>query len=386
MVVHAYYPLGEPRVEREARAARDAGYDVEVIALRHGDEPQDEVVDGIRVRRVNLRHVRGAGLGRIAVEYVAFLFLAARELLRRRVGRGSIVQVHTPPDFLALAALPARLRGATVLVDIHDLSPHMFGARFGSGAAAWLVMKALSVVELAACALASRVITVHEPYRRELIAHGVPPEKVVVVMNAADEAVIERVRAGNGSKPYGGAFTLGYHGTITWWYGVDLVVEAVKELDADLPGVRAVVLGDGDALETARTRAGELGVSDRVEFSGAYLPLEQALARVASADCGVIPNRASTLNRFALSSKLFEYVALGIPVVVSRLETLASHFGPEEVTFFDPGDSGSLSEAVRWVATHPEEARAKAERARERAAEYAWARNRERYLDVLASA
>jgi hypothetical protein len=38
------------------------------------------------------------------------------------------------------------------------------------------------------------------------------------------------------------------------------------------------------------------------------------------------------------------------------------------------------------VATHPEEARAKAERARERAAEYAWARNRERYLDVLASA
>src|SRR4051812_9179920 len=112
MVVHAYYPVGEPRVEREARAARDAGRDVEVIALRAEGEPRDEVVDGIAVHRVNLDHVRGASFGRLIYEYVSFLLLATLAVARSRVGLGDVVHVHTPPDFLAFCALPAKLRGA----------------------------------------------------------------------------------------------------------------------------------------------------------------------------------------------------------------------------------------------------------------------------------
>src|SRR5438105_4968531 len=76
MIVHAYYPIGEPRVQREAKAARDVGYKVTVICLRQAGEPRHEQVDGIDVRRVGLHHVRGAGLGRMIFEYLAFTFLA----------------------------------------------------------------------------------------------------------------------------------------------------------------------------------------------------------------------------------------------------------------------------------------------------------------------
>jgi glycosyltransferase involved in cell wall biosynthesis len=67
------------------------------------------------------------------------------------------------------------------------------------------------------------------------------------------------------------------------------------------------------------------------------------------------------------------------------LQTLAAHFSSDEVTFFDPGDAESLAAAIAWVAEHPEDARAKAKRARERAQEYSWSASRVRFLEALSS-
>ena len=86
------------------------------------------------------------------------------------------------------------------------------------------------------------------------------------------------------------------------------------------------------------------------------------------------------------STFLFEVeLALGIPVVVARLETLAAHFGPEEVTFFEPGDATSLADALRWVAVNPDAAREKTKAAGRRAREYSWQENRGRYVELLTS-
>lgn len=387
MVVHAYYPLGEPRVEREARAAWEAGHSVCVVALRGPGELPRETVDGIDVIRLPVRHVRGSGIRRMALEYGLFTALASVEVLKLRRRRSvNVVHVHAPPDFLILVGALPKVLGSKLILDIHDLSPHMFGARFG-GTRGGVLSRALRVVERAACGLADHVLTVHEPYRRELEADGVPPEQVTVVMNSMDEALLERVRRTRtqGLPRAADPFTIAYHGTITGWYGVDLLVQALAELGSDVPGARALVLGDGDALPAARRLAEERGVAERCTFSGRYVPIEDALAAVAGAACGVIPNRSSPLNRFALSSKLFEYVALGVPVAVSRLETLKAHFDGDEVTFFEPDDASSLAAALRWIAHHPDEAREKATRAQQRARAYAWRENRVRYLDIVES-
>ena len=129
MVVHGPYPLGEPRVEREALAARAAGWQVEVLAMRRVGEAAEEQVDGVLVRRLPIEHRRGAGFAAALREYVGFTCLATRELALGP--RREVVHVHAPPDFLIGAALPARLRGAHVILDIHDLSSHMFAMRFG---------------------------------------------------------------------------------------------------------------------------------------------------------------------------------------------------------------------------------------------------------------
>jgi glycosyltransferase involved in cell wall biosynthesis len=384
MIVHSYYPVGEPRAEREALAAVEAGYAVDVICLRRPGEPAEETADGIRSIRLPVQHVRSSSARRSITEYTAFALRATIAVLKlRRRQAIDVVYVHGPPDFLIAAAIIPRLLGSRVVIDIHDLSPDMFHARFGRRRFAGLVERGLRLVERGACRVAHRVVTVHDPYRRELVAHGVPPEKIAIVMNAPDMEAVNRARKAAATTETPVGFVVSYHGTITHWYGVDLIVEAVARLDGRVPEIRASILGQGDALALAERLAERLGVDERIDFHETFVSHEEALRRVANASCGVIPNRSSQLNRFALSSKLLDYVLLGVPVVVARLETLAAHFSPDEATFFDPDDPESLAEAIAWVAEHPKEAREKAKRAQLRAEDYGWPVSRTRFLQSL---
>jgi glycosyltransferase involved in cell wall biosynthesis len=385
MIVHARYPI-DPRVAREAKAARDAGYAVEVIALRDEGQAVEEVVDGIAVRRVNVAHHSvwsgSGGLAGVLREYLSFAVRAAGLVSRRAIGRGrfDILQVHTPPDFLVFAGLVPKLLRRRIVLDVHDRSPLLYAARFGDRPSGRLIVGALALVEAAACRFADHIVTVHEPYAAMLARGDAQP---TVVMNSPSDAVLAAARERAVAPEDGEAFTIAYHGTITPWYGLPLVVEALGRADAALGDWRGVVLGEGDALDAARARAQELGLADRVEFSGRFLPIEAALARVSTCSCGVIPNLPSPLNRYTLSTKLLEYAALGVPAVVARLETIAKHFGDDEVTFFTPGDVDGLAAALRWVREHPDEAAAKAARAQERYADYAWTANRDRYIAAL---
>jgi glycosyltransferase involved in cell wall biosynthesis len=373
MVVHGPYPVGEPRVEREALAARAAGWDVDVLAMRRHGEPLEEDVQGVHVCRMPLEHRRGAGLAGALREYISFTALAARELGRGR--RYDVVQLHSPPDFLVAAALLPRIRGARLVLDIHDLSSDMFAMRFGDRPRADRVLR---LVERVATRLVDAVVTVHEPYRRELESRGVPPDKLTVLMNSVDESHLP-----TGCGENGDAFRVVYHGTITPPYGVDMLVRAAARASIDIGNLRLELYGEGDELPEVQSLATELGLSGRLCVSAGYLPHRDVLERVAGASVGVVPNRPTRLNRFALSSKLFEYVALGIPVVVADLPTLRAHFSDDEVRFFRAGDDAALVDALVDVATDRDAARARAEAARRRYAAYRWPEQARRYVELL---
>src|SRR4029450_7270985 len=132
MVLHGPYP--EPRVAREAAAALDAGYAVEVVAMKRIGEPAREVVAGVLVIRLPVHHVQRAQIGRMVAEYLAFTALATAVVGRRAVSRRyDVVHVHNPPDFLIAAAVVPRLLGSRVIFDVHDRSPDMFAMRFPEG-------------------------------------------------------------------------------------------------------------------------------------------------------------------------------------------------------------------------------------------------------------
>jgi glycosyltransferase involved in cell wall biosynthesis len=376
MVVHGPFPP-DPRVSRAVVVAVAEGWEVDVLATRQPGQPVVERVDGARVLRLPIVHRWGAGARATVREYLGFTVLAsarvARLMARRRY---DVVHVHTPPDFLVVSALLPRLLGARVVLDIHDLSPDMFAMRFGGRRGARLADRVLRGVERLAARSAGEILTVHEPYRRELAARGVPRNKITVVMNTVDEHLLPPAREPRSED----AFRVVYQGTITPPYGVHLLVEAVAKIE---PEMQLEIYGDGDSLGTIRALAESLGVADRVRFSGRFLPQAEVLDRIQRASAGVIPNLPTPLNRFALSTKLFEYVALGIPVVSADLPTIREHFGDSDVLFFRAGDADALTAALLEVRREAEAATLRAKSALATYERYRWDIQAARYAGVL---
>jgi glycosyltransferase involved in cell wall biosynthesis len=379
MVVHGPFPP-DPRVSRAAEVALAEGWDVDVLATRQPGQSAIERLGGARVIRLPIAHRWGAGPFHAVREYLGFTLLATVRVAKRAARqRYSVVHVNNPPDFLILAAIVPKLLGAKVIFDVHDLSPDMFAMRFGNRRGATISDRILRLVERSATRLADFVLTVHEPYQRELMTRGVPPEKITVVMNSVDEHLLPPPRRAATAD----SFRVVYQGTITPPYGVRLLVEAVANIAEDLPEIQLEIYGDGDSLPEVRGLAEKLGINRRVSLSGRFLPHEEVLERIQAASVGVVPNLPTPLNRFALSTKLFEYVALGIPVISADLPTIREHFNDSEVLFFRAGDLDALTAALLEIRREPQAAVARMKAARRRYARYRWPLHARRYADML---
>lgn len=345
MIVHAYYPVGETRVQREALALVDAGYAVDVICLREPGAAPRAAEDGVQIYRLPVRRHKGHGLWVQLVEYLAFLLLAAVRVsvlhLRQRY---STVQIHNLPDFLIFAGLVPKLTGARLLLDLHDLMPEFFAAKFDSG----MESRAVRLViwqEQISCWFADHVITVTESWRQTLIERGVPANKVSVVMNVADPRIFKR----NG-RPHiasnSPGFHLIYHGTFAHRYGVDLILRAVEQVRPQLPHIRATLLGGGEYRDELVQLAEELDLAGNVEISPTLLPAAELPPLLQQADVGIVPNRSNIFTDGLLPTKLMEYVAVGTPVIAARTPTITSYFDDQMVQFFTPNDVDDLTRCI----------------------------------------
>jgi glycosyltransferase involved in cell wall biosynthesis len=74
---------------------------------------------------------------------------------------------------------------------------------------------------------------------------------------------------------------------------------------------------------------------------------------MANADIGVVPKRADSFGNEAYSTKIMEFMSLGIPVVVSTTKIDRYYFEESDVRFFESGNPDALADAVREVARNP---------------------------------
>lgn len=348
MVVHAYYPVGETRVQREALALIDRGYGVHVVCLRDRGEPATETHEGVRIHRTPVARHRGAGLFGQLIEYLTFFVFAFVKLTILHVRhRFRTIQVHNLPDFLVFCALIPKLGGTPVILDLHDLMPELFAGRAGVGMNHRLV-RAMAWQERVSCRFADHVITVTDGWRETLIERGVPGDDVSVVMNVADSRLFRpdpaAIAEGNGD-----GFHLMYHGTFTHRYGVDLIIRAVDRVREDIPEIRLTLLGDGETRDELVELAGSSEMRDRVHFSDDMVEADRLPAAIRSADVGVVPNRSNLFTDGILPTKLMEYVAMGVPVIAARTPTVAAYFDDSMVEFFEPGDPDDLAAHIRLL-------------------------------------
>jgi glycosyltransferase involved in cell wall biosynthesis len=371
MLTHSYYEE-DPRVRREAETLADAGHQVEVFALRRPTDPRRESIHGVDVRRLGVQRHQGAGLGVYLREYLSFFARAGWALTRAHVRRSfALVQVHTLPDFLVFATLPLRLTGVPVILDLHEAMPEFFGSRFGGrarGTGRWL----LGVQERLACRFASAVVTVNEALGDRLLTIGVSTDKLSIVPNAPS---LDRFAPGaHPARPFmaDGSLRLVYAGALSPIYELDVVLDAVARLvgqDGALD-VRLELYGRDFEEVPLRDQVARLGIGERVMFHG-RIALDEVPAAIAAADIGLAPTRRSPFTDYSLSTKAYEYAAMGKPVVATRLPMVVRTFGDDVVTY-EPGDAVDLARAIRNIVQEPGEREARVARALDRVRRLSW--------------
>lgn len=344
MVVHAYYPLGETRVEREALALIKHGIDVHVICLQKPGEAKMEIVNGAHVSRLPVKRHRGRGLFVQMLEYLTFFAIAFVYLARlHRREHFEVVQVHNLPDFLVFVGLIPKLTGAKIILDLHDLMPEFYAERF-QRPMDHILVRIIRWQEWLSCRFADHIITVTELWRQTLIARGQPAHKVSVVMNVADDRIFNPTAATHVSKD--NCFRLIYHGILGQRQGLDLVLMAMDKIRKDAPNIYLTLHGGGEYRPTLEKMVAELGLYDHVQFSTISLPTEQLPVLLKKADLGIVPYRNGVFTGGILPTKLMEYAALGIPAIAARTPAISAYFDDDAVRFFAVDDVNDLADCI----------------------------------------
>lgn len=378
MVAYTDY-AGDTRIRREAEALVARGDVVDLVC------PRTESLQGkTSPGGVNLHHARAFGYGesgplRYLARYAAFLFAAGLKVARlSRRHRIDIVQVHTMPDFLVFAALPAKRRGTKVILDVHDLVPELYASKFGLRESHPLI-RALVWVERRSIAFADTALAVHGPHRDALVHHGNPAEKLTVIMNSPDLRLLGRPRDENEVDPS----LLVYHGTISRRHGLETAVRAVGLARRKIPGLSLFVAGDGDDVARIQGLIEELGLDGMVNLSRGIVPLEELLPTLRRAAAAVIPLIPDSFTRYMLPVKLLEYAALRIPVIVTRIPAIEAYFDESAVAFVDPEDPTAVARRIVELHHDPALGRSLAANAAEVIARHPWEKERRRYFAVI---
>jgi glycosyltransferase involved in cell wall biosynthesis len=370
----------DSRVQRQARALARRGDEVDLIGVHAPFELR--VGEGlIRMHHVRCRKVRGRARAYVR-GYGRFFAGALRQVTtldRRRAF--DLVEVHNMPDFLVLTALLPKLRGAPVMLNVHDTFPELFATMFGRSLGDPLV-GLMRREERWSAALADAVITVTDEARQRLGSRGVGiRSRSLVVMNSPDERVFGPRREPV-VPPAEGPLRVVYHGGLAPRFGVESLVRAIGILKERMPDVQLDVYGSFERVEPLSALV-EAVAPEHVHVAPSPTPFELIPDRLAGHHVGVVPTIHDAFTELLLPVKLLEYVHMGIPVVASRLPVIERYFGEDEVRFFEPGSPRSLAEAIADVRAHPEAASERAARASRRLGAYEWTQQRAAYLSMV---
>ncbi len=184
---------------------------------------------------------------------------------------------------------------------------------------------------------ADGVIAVSAQLKNELATNGVDSSKIEVVPNGFDTHAFSSIPTRHACRARHGLAdgpTIGFAGSLKRWHGCDVLLQAFEAIAANDSDVQLLIVGTGPAEQELRETAEQLGLKDRVRFTGGVDHAEIPTL-LGAMDIAVAPFR--TVEKFYFSPiKLFEYMAAGRCIVASRLGQIGE--------VIDDGTTGFLCE------------------------------------------
>jgi glycosyltransferase involved in cell wall biosynthesis len=175
-------------------------------------------------------------------------------------------------------------------------------------------------------------------------AYGVEPQRIVVIPNGINQeqfAGAPDLQTAKRALGLQDCLVLGFTGFVRDWHGLDKVIAMMAQ---DPPGARRhlLVVGDGPVRATLVQQARDLGVADRVTFTG-IIAREEVARYVAAFDIALQP----AVVAYASPLKLFEYLALGKAIIGPAQPNLLEILRDDHnAVLFDPASPDGMAGAI----------------------------------------
>lgn len=348
MVTYSLYP-DDPRPRRAIDALRAEGMTVDLICLGQKKNQNPSASNDVNVLRVPMKHRRGGKLT-YAFQYGSFILISALVFaLRSFRRRYDLVYVHNMPDILVVSALVPKALGAKVILDQHDPMPELMTTIFDLAPQSFSV-RVIRWMEKWSMARTHLVVTVNLACKHIFSARSCKSEKIAVVMNAPDSRIFpfrEAQPRPASQQDSGKPFVFMYHGSLVERNGLDLAVEALAIAREKMPNTELRVYGPGTPfLERVMATVQAKGLQDLVRYFGPR-KLEDLCAEIEGCDVGVIPNQRNPFTDINTPTRIFEYLALGKPVIAPSTLGIQQYFNEESLIFFEPGNAADLARQMQ---------------------------------------
>jgi glycosyltransferase involved in cell wall biosynthesis len=379
MVAYTYYEQ-DNRVRRYAEALAKRGDDVDVYVLKQPGEPDVGELNGVRIYRLQTRVIDETR----PITYLNKLLLfmirsAARLVWQSRYRRYDVIHVHSVPDFEVFAAIIPKLFGSKIILDIHDIVPEFYASKFKKDKNS-LIFKLLVLVEKLSTAFANHVIIANHIWYDTLISRSVPADKCSVVLNYPDISIFRNIpRSRNDGK-----FLMIYPGSLGWHQGVDIAIRAFAKIAEKYPLAEFHIYGEGHERRALEALTRELHLEEKMLFKG-MCSMEDIAVAMANADVGIVPKRAVSFGNEAFSTKILEFMAVGVPVIACSTKIDRYYFNDSQILFFQSEDTDDLAEKMERIINDPALRARLVEKSSAYIRENNWDVKRNEYFELLRS-
>ncbi len=325
LIYQAEFPDSE-RIEKTAKTLTAEGHEVFLLCNNYGKFPKpEEQVAEVHVVRVGptFQNRTWNRILKFPIFLNPFWILALMRMIRRH--RIDVLQVIDVP-FSAAALAAGRWFGLPVIYDMWENYPE---ALRGWAKTDWKtrVFKNYHVaraVEKWVTRRVDHIFTVVEEARQRLLEDGIPGDRVSVVTNGVDLEMFLDTSALEAEPPdlEPGTYLLLYVGALTTERGLDDMIRALPLLRDRIPEIRLFIAGSGNDEARLRSIAKRESVEDLVQFLG-WIPFRRIHAYVMQSHLCLVPHIYNEFINTTIPNKLFQYMALAKPVLVSHAKPLA---------------------------------------------------------------
>lgn len=378
MVSYSIYE-SDNRVRRYAETLVQQGYEVDAVALSAEGQPQTaSIIEGVRFFPIQRRIRDEKGRFSYLFKILFFFFRSMWFLIRQHKKEPyDLIHVHSVPDFEVFAAWYPKLKGAKVILDIHDIVPEFYASKFQTSQQS-LAFRLLVLAERLSTGFSDHVIASNHIWEKRLSERSVEESKLTTIINFPDTRIFRT----EGKTRRDDKFIFMYPGSLNYHQGIDLAIEAFSRVTNLCPNAEFHIYGSGEQIPSLLQLIKKLELEEKVIFKNS-LPIDKIARVMENADVGLVPKRKEGFGNEAFSTKILEFMSLGVPVIVPNTAIDTYYFNPNVVEFFNAGEEESLVDAMLLLTNDAKRRQSLSSNAIEFVRKYSWQANQEMYLDIV---